>query len=198
MINIYASNMRRGVVFLLIFGSISIGYSQKKFEGNLETVPLSSKAFKIRGIKPKVQGPPKVVPYVPDVIAENTFKVPKNDAIVAPEVYRRNQDLGIFKTSSKMVNVKYRDGAYVDGDKIRIYVNYKVLEYETLLDESYKGLEINLEKGVNRIDFEALNEGFAAPNTAEFQVYDDQGKLISSSQWNIGSGYKATIIIEKQ
>jgi hypothetical protein len=23
------------------------------------------------------------------------------------------------------------------------------------------------------IEFEALNEGFAAPNTAEFQVYDD-------------------------
>jgi hypothetical protein len=198
MINIYASSMRRVVVFLLIFGSISIGYSQKEFEDNLETVPLSSKTFKIRAIKAKVQVPPKVVPYIPDVIAENTFKVPKNDAIVAPEVYKRNQDLGIFKTSSKMVNVKYRDGAYVDGDKIRIYVNYKVLEYETLLDESYKGLEINLEKGVNRIDFEALNEGFAAPNTAEFQVYDDQGKLISSSQWNIGSGYKATIIIEKQ
>jgi hypothetical protein len=36
-------------------------------------------------------------------------------------------------------------------------------------------LEINLEKGV-RIDFEALNEGFAAPNTAELQVYDDKEK----------------------
>jgi hypothetical protein len=37
-------------------------------------------------------------------------------------------------------------------------------------------LEINLEK-VNRIDFEALNEGFAAP-TAELQVYDDKGRVI--------------------
>jgi hypothetical protein len=33
--------------------------------------------------------------------------------------------------------------------------------YEALLDGDFKSLEINLEKGVNRIDFEALNEGFA-------------------------------------
>jgi hypothetical protein len=38
-------------------------------------------------------------------------------------------------------------------------------------------LEINLEKGL--IDFEALNEGFAAPNTAELQVYDDKGRVIA-------------------
>jgi hypothetical protein len=49
--------------------------------------------------------------------------------------------------------------------------------YEALLDGDFKSLEINLEK-VNRIDFEALNEGFAAPNTAELQVYDDKGRVI--------------------
>jgi hypothetical protein len=73
--------------------------------------------------------------------------------------------------------VRYRDGAFVDGDRIRIYVNYKVVAYEALLDGDFKSLEINLEK-VNRIDFEALNEGFAAPNTAELQVYDDKGRVI--------------------
>jgi hypothetical protein len=41
-------------------------------------------------------------------------------------------------------------------------------------------------KRVNRIDFEALNEGFAAPNTAELHVY--KGRVIASSQWNIGTG----------
>jgi hypothetical protein len=41
--------------------------------------------------------------------------------------------------------VRYRDGAFVDGDRIRIYVNYKVVAYEALLD--FKSLEINLEKG---------------------------------------------------
>lgn len=198
MINIHSSSMSQMMLFLLIFGVVFTGYSQDKFEDKLETAAPKTRAFKIKAIIPQEPGPFKVVPYIPDVMPENIFKVPKNDTIVAPEVYLRDQNLGVFKSSSKMVRLRYRDGAYVDGDKIRIYLNYKVLEQEALLDEDFKGLEINLQKGINRIDFEALNEGFAAPNTAEFQVYDDNGKLICSSQWNIGSGYKATVIIDKQ
>jgi hypothetical protein len=37
---------------------------------------------------------------------------------------------------------------FVDGDRIRIYVNYKVVAYEALLDGDFKSLEINLEKGL--------------------------------------------------
>jgi hypothetical protein len=33
---------------------------------------------------------------------ENTFKIPKNDVILAPEVYRRDQDLGILKLILKL------------------------------------------------------------------------------------------------
>jgi hypothetical protein len=63
----------------------------------------------------------------------------------------------------------------VDGDRIRIYVNYKVVAYEALLDGDFKSLEINLEKGLIELILK-LNEGFAAPNTAELQVYDDKGR----------------------
>jgi hypothetical protein len=70
----------------------------------------------------------------------------QNDVILAPEVYRRDQDLGILKLI--LTNVRYRDGAFVDGDRIRIYVNYKVVAYEALLDGDFKSLEINLEKGL--------------------------------------------------
>jgi hypothetical protein len=70
----------------------------------------------------------------------------KNDVILA-EVYRRPR-FRHFKTNSKIANVRYRDGAFVDGDRIRIYVNYKVVAYEALLDGDFKSLEINLEKGL--------------------------------------------------
>ena len=53
-------------------------------------------------------------------------------------------------------------------------------------------------KGFNKIDFEALNQGTAGPNTAEFRVYDDQGLLVSANQWNLATGFKATIIIVKE
>jgi hypothetical protein len=73
-----------------------------------------------------------------------------------------------------------------------------MIQPEVILNGEFKGFEIKLEKGVNKIDFEALNEGFAAPNTAEFQVYDDKGTVVASNQWNIGLGYKATIILMKE
>ena len=113
-------------------------------------------------------------------------------------VYRKNQNLGNFQTGSTTAKVMYRDAAYVDGDQIRVYLNDKVIQYQVNLDSDFKGFEIVLEKGFNKIDFEALNEGFASPNTAEFQVYDDKGIVISASQWNVGTGYKATIILVKE
>jgi hypothetical protein len=93
--------------------------------------------------------------------------------------------------------VRYRDAAYVDGDKIRVYLNDKVIEYQVILDSNFQGFEIVLEKGFNKIDFEALNQGSSGPNTAEFQIYDDNGGLISASQWNLGTGFKATIVVTK-
>ena len=113
-------------------------------------------------------------------------------------VYRKNQNLGNFATGSVTAKVMYRDAAYVDGDQIRVYLNDKVIQYQVNLDSDFKGFEIVLEKGFNKIDFEALNQGSSGPNTAEFKVYDDKGALISASQWNLGTGFKATIILVKE
>tara|TARA_R110002126_G_scaffold291337_1_gene451729 strand:+ start:211 stop:747 length:537 start_codon:yes stop_codon:yes gene_type:complete len=174
------------------------GYSQEEFSTKFKAIPPKAKDLKVKPIVSSMPGPPKVLPYFPAAIPENNFKVPKSNVIIASEAYRRNQDLGVYKTSSKTARVQYRDGAYVDGDRIRIYVNYKVVDYDILLDGNFKVFDVKLEKGINRIDFEALNEGFSPPNTAEFQVYDDKGQLISSSQWNIGIGYMATITVNKE
>ncbi|WP_369764648.1 hypothetical protein [Flavobacterium sp. WC2429] len=190
--------LNRIFLFLFLLGMIFNGYSQEEFSTKFKAIPPKAKDLKVKPVVPSIPGPPKVLPYFATAIPENNFKVPKSNVIVASEAYRRNQDLGVYKTSSKTARVQYRDGAYVDGDRIRIYVNYKVIDYDVLLDGNFKVFDVKLEKGTNRIDFEALNEGFAPPNTAEFQVYDDKGKLISSSQWNIGIGYMATIIINKE
>ena len=49
----------------------------------------------------------------------------------------------------------------------------------------------------NKIDFVALNQGSSGPNTAELRIYDDNKKLLSSNQWNLATGSKATLIIVK-
>ena len=112
--------------------------------------------------------------------------------------YRKNQDLGAFRTKSISAKVLYRDAQYVDGDVIRVYLNDKVIQTEVTLEGEFKGFEITLQTGFNKIDFEALNQGTSGPNTAEFQVYDDKGKLISASEWNLGTGFKATIVLTKE
>ncbi len=105
--------------------------------------------------------------------------------------------LGTINSSSKTVKIECRDHSYVDGDRIRIYLNEKVVSTNIGLKGSYYVIYINLEKGYNRIDFQALNQGFSGPNTAEVNVYDDKGNLISAKEWNIGTGQIATLGIIK-
>ena len=99
---------------------------------------------------------------------------------------------------SKFVNILYRDFGEVDGDLIRVYLNGIVIYEQIFLDFDFKGIEISLQKGFNKIDFEALNQGTSGPNTAEFRVYDDNKKLVSNNQWNLVTGFKASIIVTKE
>jgi hypothetical protein len=130
-----------------------------------------------------------------DLVAARLNKKADNEDQI---VFRRNQDLGNFKTKSLTAKVTYRDYGEVDGDEIRILLNDRTIETGIMLDSNFKGFEITLVDGFNKIDFEALNQGALGPNTAEFRIYDDKGALISASQWNLGTGFKATIIITKE
>ena len=113
------------------------------------------------------------------------------------KIFRKNQYLGDFRTKSNSVRISYRDFGEVDGDRIKILVNDKIMVAEIFLNGDFKGIELGLEKGFNKIDFEALNQGTSGPNTAEFRIYDDTDGLVSANQWNLATGFKATIIIVK-
>jgi hypothetical protein len=130
-----------------------------------------------------------------DIVKDRLNKKADNEDQI---VYRRNQDLGSFKTKSLTAKVRFRDYGEVDGDEIRILLNDKTIATGITLEGQFQELEITLVDGFNKIDFEALNQGRLGPNTAEFQVYDDKGGLISASQWNLGTGFKATIIVTKE
>lgn len=112
--------------------------------------------------------------------------------------FRKNQYLGDFKSKAKSIKVVYRDFGAVDGDMIRIYINGKIIRSEIYLISDFQGFDLDLKSGFNKIDFEALNQGSSGPNTAEFRVYDDRGILISGGQWNLATGFKATIIVVKE
>lgn len=109
-----------------------------------------------------------------------------------------NMYLGDIKSNGKFVGIVCRDHEYVDGDRVRILLNDEVVEPNIFLTGSFKGVNLDLKKGFNRIDFEALNQGTSGPNTAQVNVYDDEGKMIHSNMWNLSTGSKATIIIIKE
>jgi hypothetical protein len=163
---------------------------------------------------PNVQSPPNPVSDYKLPIKSQISMIPSNEFINPGDevkdrlnkrtdrqegvAYRRNQSLGTYKTTSESAKVMYRDAQYVDGDLIRVYLNGEVIQSQVYLDSNFKGFEIALQKGFNKIDFEALNQGDSGPNTAEFRVYDDKKNLVSASEWNLGTGFKATIIIVKE
>ncbi len=113
-------------------------------------------------------------------------------------VFQGDQFLGQFDTKSVFVHVLYRDHEYPDGDRIRVYLNDDVIRPNVLLTQGYGGFKLDLKDGINKIDFQALNQGDSGPNTAEFQVYDDKENLVSSNRWNLATGSIATVIVVKE
>ena len=108
-----------------------------------------------------------------------------------------DQDLGSFRTDSKSVYIICRDYQYPDGDRVTILINDIPVVHNIVLKQSYQKFNIPLEIGINKIAFKALNQGTSGPNTAAFKVYNDTGMLLSSNEWNLATGAKATIVIAK-
>ncbi len=108
-----------------------------------------------------------------------------------------NFSLGTVKSTTKVVRLETRDHSYIDGDRIKVFLNEQVVSTNIGLKGNYFVIYLTLEPGYNRIDFMALNQGLSGPNTAEFKVYDQNGTLISDKEWNLATGQTATLGIIK-
>lgn len=133
----------------------------------------------------------------PGQIFEERYKKKAMEQGLIPE-RMSDQFLGEFRNNGTFVNIICRDHGYFDGDYVQVLVNDQIVIPRLLLTNSYKGFNIELSEGVNKIDFLALNQGESGPNTAELQVFDDNEVLISSKAWNLLTGVKATIIVLKE
>ncbi|MNE88738.1 hypothetical protein D3C80_1860700 [compost metagenome] len=112
---------------------------------------------------------------------------------------KKNISLGDFKTKSEYFIVKFRDFGAIDGDLVKVSSNDYVIRDRILLDSNFQQVKINLTPGFNKLDFEALNIGSLGGNTAEIQVYDDKGNLVTNDYWdNLAAGFKASIVVTKE
>ena len=112
---------------------------------------------------------------------------------VTHQKLKSSVSLGTLNSKTKTVKVECRDYSYVDGDRIKIYLNEHVVSDNIGLKANYYVYYLTLEKGYNKIDFQAINQGFSGPNTAELNVYDANGTLISSKEWGLATGEVATL-----
>ncbi len=152
----------------------------------------------------KMKETERVVKMVPD----KELKQAGHDLVLDTKVGERSKSnankhfgdmyLGDVKTSSKFIGVVCRDHEYVDGDRVKVIANGMVMEPNILLTGSFKGVNLSLDKGFNRLEFQALNQGSSGPNTAQVDVYDDKGQLIYSNKWLLSTGSKASLIVVQE
>lgn len=208
--------MKKIIILFILVGVAQAGFSQ----GDIPTTkPLKVGAKNNLDIKSSNQGTSL---RMPSILDENLISKGKEikmlpdrelvqagaGMVIDPKVGERekkgpkkhfgDQYLGDIKTSSKFVGIVCRDHEYVDGDRVKIYLNGEVVEPNILLSGSYKGINIDLTKGFNRIDFEALNQGSSGPNTAQVIITDEAGKIIHNNRWNLSTGSKASMIVVKE
>lgn len=118
-----------------------------------------------------------------------------NGKNVGIQKFKTSLELGKIETSSKTIRIICRDHSYVDGDRVKLYVNEEVIRRSITLEGGYYTVNINLKEGFNRIDIEALNQGSSGPNTAEFKVLSENGEVLADKEWNILTGYIATLVV---
>ncbi|GIZ09898.1 hypothetical protein FUMI01_26240 [Flavobacterium sp. UMI-01] len=108
-------------------------------------------------------------------------------------------NFGDIRTKSAFFEIKCRDFGQIDGDLIKATLNNQDVKSRLLLQNDYQVFRIYFNEGINIFELEALNRGALGGNTAEFQIYDDKGRLVRSDFWeNWDTGVKGKFIIVKE
>ena len=113
------------------------------------------------------------------------------------QVPKGDQFFGDFVNNGNAITVYCRDYADVDGDRISVFVNDEEQVRDVFLTNTFRGFVVKLKPGFNKIEFLALNQGEAGPNTAEFQVIDEKNQVIARNYWALATGSKAQFVIIK-
>jgi hypothetical protein len=144
---------------------------------------------------------------------EKQIDLTKNNGFVKPEFniqpnlngenemmeeYKRGKHYGSFISKSKFVKVLCRDHQAIDGDRVGIILNDKVVEANIFLGSEFSVFYIELAPGFNNLEFVALNQGSSGPNTAQFAVLDEFDSTLLSNIWNLATGAKATMSVFRE
>jgi len=200
---------------LFVFAQPDSGLPKPSFgSGGFSTNPGTTPTPSTSGInfKPKytfdenAQPEPLNTSKSPSLVQEDNLKKMEYDYDPAwlekeremKDEYKKNQYFGDFRTKSEKITIMCRDHEYVDGDRVRVLQNDKIIVTDIYLVAEFKKFFVELEPGFNKIEFVALNQGSSGPNTAEFKVLDQNGQVMVHNVWNLATGVKASIIVVQE
>lgn len=113
------------------------------------------------------------------------------------EIVNSDLFLGEFKIFTSNLWIACRDNGTIDGDNVSIWVNGERVTPFIGLEAGFKKYEFVLKKGLNVIEIEALGTGEFFPNTGQFSFFDGREKLVTNQNWDLNSGYKAVVKIQR-
>lgn len=118
-------------------------------------------------------------------------------------ISKKDVDFGVIRTKSDFLIVKIRDYGAIDGDLIQANsihdYHTTILAHSLMLGASFDDIRVNLKDGLNYLELIALNRGRLGGNTGNFEIYDQQGKLLITNYWdNIDKGVKSKFTFIKE
>jgi len=190
--------------FVNFSGKIKLVESNTKLEGNFKglyknnkkcidgTLALigSNKLYKLLNkINSKIQKSNKVE----EKVKQKVNPIHILDSLKVNNLVR-GQNLHVF-TKYDSMTLEVWDSKDEDGDVINLYNNDKLILDNYKILNKKKKINISLEKGQNIFTIEAIDEGEMKPNTAMFQIIDQDRTFELMS--NLKKGEKASITINK-
>jgi hypothetical protein len=155
--------------------------------------PIGSSPMSMENKKPFINPGDKIVEKL-----NKKIQIFEGNPNVDYSVFRKNESFGEFRTKGDFVTLNCKDHGEIDGDRISIYVNGKIHVEQIILQHSFQKINVNLVKGINKIDFVMLNEGYSSPNTTQYLILDYQNKPISGQVYALATGFKASIIVVRE
>ena len=82
-----------------------------------------------------------------------------------------------MKVKSDSIVVEVWDRGRIDGDRISLYLNDKLVEEDITLEKAPHLVVLHLLPGINYLTMNALNLGSIPPNTAAMTITTSEGKM---------------------
>lgn len=162
----------------------------KCISGELYLNTIEKVEARLNKVSKKIEKSNKIADSIKDKI--NPIKMMDSFKM---NILNKNQTLSVFTKRNK-INLIIYDGGKLDGDKITITVNGKVIINAFQASKTKKNVSIDLIDNKTSIVIKANNEGQISPNTVIVEVDDSDNYIKALS--NLKSGESTRIDILKK